>query len=76
MPSPTNAQLGEAIRQERVARGISIEGLAADAGISWVYLSGIERGRRNPSWRIVGALADELDVRIEDLTRTAREMPA
>lgn len=76
MPSPTNVQLGEAIRHERSARGISIEDLAAGAGISWVYLSEVERGKRNPSWGVVGALADELGLEIEDLTRVARGMPA
>lgn len=34
----------------RQARGMTIEALAGDAKMHGTYLSGIERGRRNPSW--------------------------
>lgn len=71
MPSSTPAQLGQAIRRLRSSRDLSIEDLAGDAGIHTTYLSGIENGRRNPSWRVVGALADVLDVKVSDLAREA-----
>ncbi|HWA55226.1 MAG TPA: helix-turn-helix transcriptional regulator [Solirubrobacterales bacterium] len=73
MPSSTPAQLGQAIRRLRSSRNMSIEALAADADIHTTYLSGIENGRRNPSWRVVGALADVLDVKISDLAREAEQ---
>lgn len=74
MPSPpTNAQLGLAVRTLRKARGLSLEELAPRAGIHWTYLSGIERGRKNPSWKVVGSLAEQLDVGVDDLARLAAE---
>ena len=75
MPTPSNAQLGAAIRHLRQSRDLSIESLAGAADIHWTYLSKIERGLGNPSWTVVAALADGLAVDIEDLTRMAREMP-
>jgi transcriptional regulator with XRE-family HTH domain len=39
--------VGEAIRQRRVALGISQEALATDAGIDRSYMGGIERGEHN-----------------------------
>jgi len=71
VPSPTNAQLGAAIRQERLSRKLSLEELASGIGISWQYLSGIERGQKNPSWAVVTGLADHLDVGIVELARRA-----
>lgn len=52
---------------------MSIEALAMEAGIHTTYLSGIEHGRRNPSWKVVGALADVLEVKISDLARAAEK---
>jgi transcriptional regulator with XRE-family HTH domain len=68
------AQLGAAIRRLRTKRRQSIEALAGAAGIHTTYLSGIERGRRNPTWRIVGRLAFALDVEISELARQAEEL--
>lgn len=73
MPSSTPAQLGLAIRDLRAGRDMSIEALAMEAGIHTTYLSGIEHGRRNPSWKVVGALADVLEVKISDLARAAEK---
>lgn len=41
--------LGKNLRAERTRRDLSQETLAFDAGLDRTYLSGIERGRRNPS---------------------------
>jgi transcriptional regulator with XRE-family HTH domain len=54
---------------------MTIEGLAAEAGIHWTYLSGIEHGKRNPSWRILGKIATALDLAVADLERVAGEQP-
>ena len=48
--TPTNPALGVAIRLLRHARDLTIEDLAHDADMHPTYLSGIERGRRNPTW--------------------------
>lgn len=72
MPS-TPAQLGAVIRRVRHEREMSVESLAADAGIHWTYLSGIERGRRNPTWKVVSAIAESLGVEISELARLAEQ---
>jgi transcriptional regulator with XRE-family HTH domain len=72
-PPTTSAQLGAAIRLLRVSRGVTIEALAAKAGIHWTYLSEIEHRKRNPSWDVVGALAAALGITIGDLERLAGE---
>jgi transcriptional regulator with XRE-family HTH domain len=69
----TSAQLGAAIRLLRKSRGMTIEGLAAEAEIHWTYLSGIENGKRNPSWEIIGKLATALEVSVADIVRVAGE---
>jgi transcriptional regulator with XRE-family HTH domain len=70
-PPTTSAQLGTAIRLLRELRDASIEGLADDAGIHGTYLSGIERGKHNPSWRVVSNLAAALEITVGDLERLA-----
>lgn len=37
------------------------------------YLSGIERGRRNPTWDKITSLARTLDVSLADLVQTAED---
>jgi transcriptional regulator with XRE-family HTH domain len=74
VPAPTPAQLGVAIRGLRTKRGLSIEALAAGAGIHTTYLSGIERGRRNPTWKVIGSLAEALSVEISELASLTEEM--
>ena len=76
-PVPNSKHLGVAIRERREDQGLTIEELAAEAGVDTSYLSGIERLGRNPSWsklaRIVGTLdidASELIARAEQLARS------
>ncbi len=73
---PTPAQLGAAIRRLRTAQNLSLEGLAAAADIHWTYLSGIERGLRNPTWKILGSLASSLGIQISDIALAAEELQA
>ncbi len=69
--APTNAALGRAIRRIRKAKRVTIETLALDAGIHPTYLSGIERGRRNPTWAKLCVLADALGLPISAVAREA-----
>ena len=71
MPAPTPAQLGVVIRGLRTDRGLSLEALAANAGIHTTYLSGIELGRRNPTWEVIGSLAVALGVGISEIALLA-----
>ncbi len=68
---PTPAHLGSAIRRLRTERELTIESLASTAGIHWTYLTGIERGQRNPTWKIIASIADGLDVKVSELARQA-----
>lgn len=69
--APTNAALGRAIRRMRNARQLSIEALALDADMHPTYLSGIERGVRNPTWAKLCSLAEALDTPISTVAAEA-----
>jgi transcriptional regulator with XRE-family HTH domain len=73
---PTKAQLGIAVRRLRSEAGLSIEALAAAAGMHPTYLSGIERGNYNPSWTKLGGLADGLGVPISAIVKAAEQEAA
>jgi transcriptional regulator with XRE-family HTH domain len=64
------AQLGETVRKLRLARGLSLEELAFRAGMDYTYVSGIERGLRNPSLAVLIDLSRALEVHPADLLRT------
>ena len=55
-------QLGLNIQRLRREKGWSQEDLSFESGIHRTYISGIERGVRNPTLTIVGKLAKTLDV--------------
>jgi transcriptional regulator with XRE-family HTH domain len=65
----TNAQqkLGKKIRQLRHDAGLSQERLGEVTGLDRTYISGIERGVRNPSIRNIEKLAKALKVKINEL---------
>ncbi|HVW57834.1 MAG TPA: helix-turn-helix transcriptional regulator [Rhizobiaceae bacterium] len=48
------------MRLARIAAGISQEELAHRAGIDRTYVSGIERGKRNPTITVVARFAEAL----------------
>ena len=55
-------QFGENLRSFRVARRLSQEELAEISGLHRTYISGLERGVRNPTITIVAQLADALEI--------------
>ncbi len=57
----------QAFRRERA---LSQEELAHRADIHQTYLSGVERGRRNPSILVLQRIAAALDIDLEDLTKS------
>ncbi len=69
----SNADLGCAVRRLRRARRVTIETLAFAAEMHPTYLSGIERGERNPSWEKITSLARALDVPVYQLAREAED---
>ena len=71
--APTAPALGDAVRELRKRRGMSQEQLAAASGLHPTYLSGVEQGNRNPTWRVLGRLSDALEVRLSDLVKLAEK---
>lgn len=63
--------IGGAIRQLREQKGLTLEGLAANASISYQYLSGIETGKENFSIRILEKIATALDIPVVALISAA-----
>ncbi len=59
---PSGAGVGARIRALREARGLSLSGLAAQAGIGKGSLSELETGRRNPTLDTLYAVATPLGV--------------
>lgn len=58
---------GRHIRYVRSLRGATQEEVARRAGVHVTYLSGIERGVRNPSLKNIRAIAKALEVDTADL---------
>jgi transcriptional regulator with XRE-family HTH domain len=69
--SDAHLAYGQALREIRVDRGISQERLAHLADLDRTYVSGIERGERNPSLTKILKLADALDVKVSVLAARA-----
>jgi transcriptional regulator with XRE-family HTH domain len=68
------AAVARNIRRLRVARELSQEALAVDAGIDRTYVSRLERGLENPTVAVLEARA--LSSNIEDLFRAPRAAEA
>jgi transcriptional regulator with XRE-family HTH domain len=60
-------RLGANVRRLRKETGLSQESFANEFGVDRTYVSGIERGVRNPTVSIVARLADALGVDVQDL---------
>ncbi|HEX4752718.1 MAG TPA: helix-turn-helix transcriptional regulator [Solirubrobacterales bacterium] len=71
---PNPEQLGRALRVLRVEREMTLEALAKASDLHWTYLSGIERGRRNPTLKVLAAVAGALQITTSELIRLAEEV--
>jgi transcriptional regulator with XRE-family HTH domain len=73
------SSFGEHIRRQREVHELTMRQLADLVGISNPYLSQIERGLREPSERVLEAIAENLEMSAETLkrhkTRPAEERP-
>lgn len=61
--------LGERIAKRRRSRGISLERLAYEMGISKGNLSDIEHGKRDPRYTTLRAIAEGLELSLAQLLR-------
>lgn len=71
MAEPPVSSLGEIIRRQRELSELSMRQFAQMAGISNPYLSQIERGLREPSEKVLEAIARSLQVSAEALYEQA-----
>ncbi len=65
---------GRAVRAARAAAGLSQEALGFAAGLDRTYVSGIERGVRNPTLKIIVRIAGALRARPDRLIAAAQAM--
>jgi len=63
------AVLGQRIRKARKKKGLSQEDLAFEAELDRSYVGGVERGQRNPSFKILCAIAIAVGRDVGSLTR-------
>jgi len=69
--------VGHELRQERHRQDRTLADVAEESGVSTQYLSEIERGRKEPSSEILGAVTGALGLRLVDLTsRISRSLGA
>lgn len=69
--------VGRELRAERQRAGRTLTDVAEESGVSMQYLSEVERGLKEPSSEILGAVAGALGLRLVDLTsRVTRTLTA
>lgn len=71
---PEHVALGAALRALREEGGLSLSELARAAETDKAYLSGLERGRRNPSWTVLVRLTKALGITPAVLTKRAETL--
>lgn len=56
--------------------GLSQHDLARSSALHRAYISGIEQGRRNPTWRVLAIVAEGLDLQLSELVQRAEAVQA
>jgi transcriptional regulator with XRE-family HTH domain len=73
MPSLLREVLGDVLRQARIMQGRTLRQVSDSARVSLGYLSEVERGRKEASSELLGAICDALDVPLSRLLTEASE---
>ncbi|MBS9438002.1 XRE family transcriptional regulator [Photorhabdus noenieputensis] len=66
-PTAVKFLFGQRVRYFRQSSGMSQEAFADKCGIDRTYISGIERGVRNPTLEIINIIANGLQIELTDL---------
>ncbi|TNH43591.1 XRE family transcriptional regulator [Photorhabdus luminescens subsp. sonorensis] len=66
-PNAVKFLFGQRVRHFRQSSGMSQEAFADKCGIDRTYISGIERGVRNPTLEIINIIANGLQIELTDL---------
>jgi len=72
--SDRHRAFGAALRERRIRVGLSQEQLAEVAGLDRTYVSGVERGERNPSLTNIYKLSDALATTLPKLAARAERL--
>jgi transcriptional regulator with XRE-family HTH domain len=67
-------QVGLNVQRLRREIGWSQEDLAFESGLHRTYISGVERGVRNPTVMVLQRIADALSVEPAELLRSAKQV--
>src|ERR1700761_8588647 len=73
MASLLREVLGDVLRRARTKQGRTLRQVSASARVSLGYLSEVERGRKEASSELLGAICDALDVPLSRLLTDAGE---
>ncbi|WP_118988119.1 helix-turn-helix domain-containing protein [Photorhabdus sp. CRCIA-P01] len=66
-PNTIKSIFGQRVRYIRIASGMSQEAFADKCGLDRTYISGIERGVRNPTLEVINVIASGLQIELKDL---------
>ena len=66
-PDPILMTFGISLREIRKSRGLSQEEFAHQCCLDRTYVSGLERGKRNPTLKVLAIVASNLDITISEL---------
>lgn len=61
------SDFGNRLRKLRIEKGVSQEKFADLTQLDRTYVSGLERGKRNPSYLILLKIAKSLNISIKDM---------
>lgn len=67
MIKPIVKKFGKRVRQLRLERGLTQEGLGDKCGLDLTYIGRIERGEQNSSLVVVATIAKGLGISVEEL---------
>lgn len=73
-PVVQRQRIGPAIRKLRHAQALTLDDLAAQAGISASHLSRLERGQTLPSFTVLAGIAHVLDVSIDEFAQLEQDV--
>ena len=62
-------QFGKKVREIRLKKGLSQGDVARRLNLHRSYISGIERGVRNPSLKVIQKVAKALDVKVGNILK-------
>jgi transcriptional regulator with XRE-family HTH domain len=68
------AALGKVIKEARKQRGLSQEAIALEGGLDRTYVSSVERGKRNVSFKSLTTLARTLEIKPSELLQRWEEL--